>query len=398
MSASLPQALSPACNGTSLVPKMRVGFNARLLYAPALRGWNRYTVNLVRELLSLKVEVVLFSDQAIHESHLAKLSPHNCEIRVSPPMNYFHWEQIWLPKECAVAGVDVLHCPFHFGLPFRSPCPRVLTLHDAIDQIYYGRRIPALKRLRLNSLKMNLLLWIARAKAEQIITVSEHARQDLIQQLRIPPHRISVIYEAADPNFERPVCLADRKRICAKYEIGCPYIFYVGGWEQRKNILFLLAAFAHAGLHDVHLVLAGGTRDQIAILAQKAHALGVGPRVHLLGWVPDCDLPALYAEALCFVYPSEYEGFGMQICEAMAMGCAVLAARASSLPEILGTGGQTFGLDTTFELVTLLRALTRYPENRVFLQKKAQARVREFSWKTTAEKTLRVYREVAARA
>jgi glycosyltransferase involved in cell wall biosynthesis len=364
-----------------------------MLCVPTLRGWNRYTVNLISELLPLGVEAVLFSDQPVHESHLARFSGGKWEVRISSPMNYFRWEQVWLPRECVSAGVDVLHSPFNFGLPFWSSCPRILTLHDAADQIYFQRRQRLGKRIRLNSLKMNLLLWIARTRAEQIITVSEHARQDLVEHLGISAEKISVTYEAADSGFGRPLADDERKRVRARYGLDAPYVFYVGGWEQRKNVSFLLTAFARARLAGVCLVLAGGTAGQMAELSALSTKLGVAGSVQLLGWVDEPDLPALYAEALCFAYPSEYEGFGLQICEAMAAGCPVLAARAASLPEILGNGGETFSLESTTELEVLLQSLAGSADVRAALQRKARIRIQEFSWQATAQKTLEVYRK-----
>jgi glycosyltransferase involved in cell wall biosynthesis len=378
---------------TGVPSSLRIGFNARLLHAPTVRGWNRYTVNLIRELLTLGVEAVLFSDQPIHESHLARFSEGTFEVRASPPMNYFQWEQIWLAQECARAKVAILHSPFHFGLPFWGPCPNVLTLHDGIDQVFYRNGVSPVKALRLNSLKMDFLQWIARTKAHSIITVSDHACEDLVRHLRIPREKIWVIPEAADPIFERPIGAADRARVRARYGLQFPYIFYVGGFERRKNIPFLLKAFARAGVDDVHLVLAGGNAAQAAALTSMSQKPGIAPRVHALGWVPEEDLPVLYAEALCFVYPSKYEGFGLQLCEAMSAGCAVLAARSASLPEVLGCGGETFGLESTSELELLLQMVARDAGRRAALQLRAKDRIREFSWRTAARKTMVVYQE-----
>ena len=113
---------------------MRVAFNARLLYDPTLRGWNRYTVNLIAELLSLGVEAFLYTDRPLHKDHLDRLSSGNPQVRVAPPMRYIRWEHRWLPHQCRIDNVELLHCPFNFGLPALSQCPRVLTLHDAIGQ------------------------------------------------------------------------------------------------------------------------------------------------------------------------------------------------------------------------------------------------------------------------
>ena len=372
---------------------LRIGMNARLLADSSLRGWNRYTVNLVAELSLQGVDLVLYSDHDIHPNHLARLECERVLVRIAPPMRYTQWEQFWLPKQCGIDGVDVLHSPFNFSLPWSCPCPCVLTLHDAIDSLYYGRR-QGLSRWAPREVVSRLRHWSARIKADAIITVSEHARHDLIDGLGLPASKIHVISEAADPLYLQPVTDHDRQRVARKYKITHPYLFYVGGWEQRKNIPFLLHGFAQANLEDVELILAGGRDEQRSALLQMAVELGISKRVRLLGWVDEEDLPSLYAQALGFCYPSEYEGFGLQICEAMAVGCPVLAARATCLPEVLGSGGETFTLDQPGELAELLRRLGSDAAYRTELQRRARTRSADFSWARAAFETIEVYRSL----
>src|SRR5207247_7623975 len=119
----------------------------------------------------------------------------------------------------------------------------------------------------------------------------------------------------------------------------------------------LIQGFAAAKLDHVDLVIGSsddGGQDVVRRLAAEA---GVHDAVRLVGEVDDADLPTLYAEAVAFVYPSRYEGFGLQLCEAMAAGCPVLAARATSLPEVLGSGGELFDLDDPAALARLLTAV-----------------------------------------
>lgn len=380
-----------------MTASLRVGFNARLLHAPDLRGWNRYTLNLLAELPSVGVEPLLYTDRPLHPGHLDRLPPGSRTVRLGAVRPYAVWEQIWLPRACGRDGVDVLHAPANFGLPASSPCPRVLTLHDAIDEAYYAPRSALMARWRPGSVRGRLSHWLARRSAHRVITVSEHARGDLVGRLGVPWALVRVIAEAADPVMHRPVKDADRARARERYGLTRPYVFYVGGWEGRKNLTFLVRAFAGARFDGVDLVLAGGRDGQRAGLSALAGSLGVGDRLRLLGWVEDEDLPALYSGALCLAYPSEYEGFGLQLCEAMAVGCPVLAARATSLPEVLGSGGETFGLGTTAELTTLLRRVAAEPAFRADLVRRALRRSLDFSWRAAAEATAAVYRELAPR-
>jgi glycosyltransferase involved in cell wall biosynthesis len=372
---------------------MRVGVVARLLTEPSLRGWNRYTVNLLAELARLgDVELVLYSTGPIHPDHRARLSSEGVSERVAPPMRLPRWEHVWLPRRCARDGVDVLHAPANFGLPWSSPCPRVLTLHDAIDWVYYAPTLPVRERVSSAHLKSRFYHWLARTRAHQVITVSRHARGDIVRHLGVPAGRVHVVEEAADPHFLAPVDGQARAEVASKHGLGRRYVFYVGGWEGRKNVPFLLRGFADAALEGVDLVLAGGRDDQRGALVRRAEALGVADRVRLIGWVDEADLPALYAGALAFAYPSEYEGFGLQLCEAMATGCPVLAARATCLPEVLGPGGETFALDDPAELAALLRRVADDPAFRDDLIARGRARSAEFSWRKAAEETREVYR------
>jgi glycosyltransferase involved in cell wall biosynthesis len=374
---------------------VRVGFNARLLHFPDLRGWNRYTVNLLAELPAVGVDPVLYTDRPLHPAHLARLPAGSYTIRVGKVRPYTAWEQVWLPGACGLDRVDLLHAPTNFGLPWSSPCPRVLTLHDAIAQLYDSPRTSRRDRWRPQVLRGRLTHWAARVRAHRVITVSEHARRDLVERLGLPAERVRVTPEAADPSMLRPVTPADLARVKSRHGLGRPYVVYIGGWEQRKNLPFLVRGFAAAGLDGVDLVLAGGRDSQRAALTGLAGSLGIQDRLRLLGWVDDADLPALYAGALCLAYPSEYEGFGLQICEAMAVGCPVLAAEATSLPEVVGSGGETFALDDPAGgLADLLRRVATEPGFRADLVRRARARSDDFSWRRTAEATAAVYREL----
>jgi glycosyltransferase involved in cell wall biosynthesis len=376
------------------VTGLRVGFNAYLLAHSHLRGWTRYTLNLLAALPAHGVRPVLYSNAPVHAEHLARLPAGSFEVRVAPPMRYLLWENRWVPRQLRSDRIDVFHCPMNYGMPWSTPCPRVLTLHDAIDQIYYLRRAGWRSRWRLAALRTRLVHWAARRRAHHVIAVSRHAREDIVNYLGVPADRVSVVYEAADPQFHRPVGPREVEAVRGKHGLRRPYVLYLGGWEGRKNVPFLLRGFAAAGLADVDLVLAGGKDDQRAALAALAAELKCADRVTLLGFAPDGDLPALYAGALAFAYPSEYEGFGLQVCEAMALGCPVLVARATCLPEIAGEGGETFALDDPGELASLLRRVAGDDDFRANLVTRAKRRSAEFSWDKAAAETAAVYGKV----
>lgn len=375
---------------------MKIAINARNLHSPSLRGWNRYTINLLAELSALDLTLYLYSDLPIHPTHLSRLRPGSYQLRLGPArLSYDLWEQVWLPRQCREDRIEILHCPVNFGLPALSPCPRVLTLHDAIDQRFIGPNRRIGDGLRPAALRSALRHWISRTRAERVITVSEHSRRDLERELGIPGKKLRVTYEAADPRFHAPLEPADLARVRERLALPERYVFYIGGWEPRKNLPALLRGFALGALPDTRLVLAGGTPAQREELLAHPAARPIASRLRLLDWIDDPDLPALYAGSLCFVYPSDYEGFGLQLCEAMACGCPILASDRTSLPEIIGNAGALFSNDDPSRLAELLRRVELDESYRRELIQKGRARSLDFSWSRTAEATLAVYRELA---
>lgn len=374
---------------------MRVGINATPLSASHIRGWTRYTINLLSALPAQGVRPVLLAKGPLNADLVARLPVGSFEVETAPAMSHARWEQRWIPRACRALRLDVYHCPLSFGVPALCPVPRVLTLHDAIDRMFNAPRTPWRRWILPGEAASRAYGLVARTFAERIITVSEHARGDLLRAFGLRSDRVTVIPEAADPSLTGP---ADPERASTGYGLHRPYFFYVGGWEERKNLPFLVEAFAAARLVGVELVLAGGGEGCRGELARLAGDLGVADRVRLLGFVPDEDLSSLYASALGFVYPSLYEGFGLQLVEAMAVGCPVLAARTTCLPEVLGDGGETFGLEGPHELVAHLEKLAFDPSYRRDLADRALRRSRSFSWHRTAAATAGVYRELLAQA
>lgn len=376
--------------------KLRIGFNSRLLRDGSMRGWNRYTICLIRALVeSHQAEVVMFTDHPMAEEHRAVLSENLADggivERSSGAMPYPVWQEYWLPRAIIRETIQIFHTPYHFGLPWRAKCPTVATVHDAIDTSeplswadFFGPR----------QLAGRFYLWETRVRADRVVTVSQFSARELHEVLKIELRRIRVVEEAADPLFHEPVGAEQVLLARNTYAIGeTPYVFYVGGLEERKNFTLVIDAIARCSETTcLQLVLAGGSESDRRRLGEYAAERKVGHRLRFLGRVPDTDLPALYAGALGLVYPSLREGFGLQLVEAMAVGCPVLASSAASLPEVLGDGGVLFTPFDPAELAGLLERLENEPGWRDQLREKSRRRCLDFDWRKTALKTIAVYR------
>jgi glycosyltransferase involved in cell wall biosynthesis len=362
---------------------MRIAIDARLWGEPQ-SGIGRYTRALV-EALVRDPQGATF---ALYLDREAPALPAAAEARVLPWPQRLLWTLWALPRDLRRRPVDLFHGVTGFELPRRGPYALVTTVHDLIPL-----RFPALVPWR-HRLAVRLLLGSALRHAAQVIAVSEATRAEILERYPIPPERVVVVPEAADTQFAPPAA-ADRARVRGDYGLDGPYVLFVGLLEPKKNLGTLLRAVARLArtgrLGSATLAIAGaagwGTEDPAAAAAR----LGLGDRVRCLGPVPDADLPALYGEALVFVFPSLWEGFGLPVLEAMAAGAPVLASRRGALPEI--TAGAAWLVEPDEgALAEALERLLGDAALRARLREAGLARARAYSWERAARETMAVYR------
>jgi glycosyltransferase involved in cell wall biosynthesis len=231
-------------------------------------------------------------------------------------------------------------------------------------------------------------------RADRIITVSFNTRRDLMDYFDIPAARIEVIYNGVSPRFNPAVSAEEKLRVAAKLGISSPYLLFLGGEKPHKNVQNVVRAFGKARREHAlpqTLVLAGPLPRNPARLEALIAALDLSTAVLRPGVVDDADLPALYAGADAFLYPTLYEGFGLPIVEAMASGTPVLTSSNSALQEI--AGGHALLVDPmdvdaiSAGIVLLATGANARAEYSALGLKRAL----DFSWDRTARKTLEVY-------
>jgi glycosyltransferase involved in cell wall biosynthesis len=335
----------------------RVSLNGYFLGNPHT-GSGQYTLHLLDHLRGVDVAV---AEPAGPLSNLGKLA----------------WEQRGWPAAAAKAEADLLHCPY-FALPLRRRKPAVVTIHDLIPMVLPPYRGSPLVRA------YTWLQALACRNAEAILVDSECSKRDVLRVLRVPEGRVHVVYLGVDPRFA-----PDR---AGPSPLDRPYIFYIGGWDVRKNVPALIRAFAAIAPERPDLVLAIAGAPPASPSALFPDLLGLaaplGDRVRFLGRVTDEEKIALYRHAELFAYPSLYEGFGLDPLEALACGCPVVCSNASSLPEIVGEAALTFDPRDEQALAAALRLALSDPEP---LRAKGPPRAAAFTWQRTAEQTAAVY-------
>lgn len=354
-------------------------------------GLGRYAESLARALSALiPEELALFYNAERGIVPLAGMA-HLPSYTVA--LGYKPWRMlVWLgqlarlPFNRLMPEATLFHATEHLLPPLRG-IPTVLTVHDLIF-----RHLPEHHK-RLNRWYLNATMPLYCRRATHIIAVSEATRQDLSAAYNVPPEKVTVVLEAADPQFKPQP--PERVRY-AQGVYGLPelYLLYVGTIEPRKNLTRLLHAWEplYVGGDAPPLVMAG----KRGWLAEDFYAaLDASPAregVRFTGYVADDDLPALYSGALAFVFPSLYEGFGLPPLEAMACGAPVLCSNTSSLPEVVGDAAILVEPTSVDAIREGLRRLLSDAELRAELRARGLQRAAMFSWKRAAAETLECYR------
>ena len=307
------------------------------------------------------------------------------------------WEQLTGPAAAHKAGVDIFHIPY-FAPPLLPRTPTVVTIHDVIPM-----RLPAYQPDAKVKAYMRLVASAAH-KATMIITVSEHAKQDMVDALKLPAERIRVIYEAAGVEYQPVTAPETLEKARAKYGLGARYVFYLGGLDQRKNVPQLVRAFAHLhgqlGDDSLQLLIAGNPDKQKGPLFPDprpvAADLGMTGQI-IYRFIDEEDKAAIYSGASLFVFPSLYEGFGLTPLEAMSCGAPVVCSNRTSLPEVVGDAALTVDPDDTRALTEAMRSVLTNEELQQDLRARSLQRAKLFSWDKTANETITVYEETFTR-
>jgi glycosyltransferase involved in cell wall biosynthesis len=310
---------------------LSIGIDGRDLFADRLTGLGRCVLNLLEEVSTHPRghRYIVFFNQhnALQLSHPGSA----IEVVTIPESNRLFWDQIKLPRALALRGVDVFFSPYP-KLPILTGVPCVNLIADVIPLTWQDYRTQ--RSVGKSNAAYRFWAW----KAGRIVTLSEHAKGNLVRVLGLDPERIVVIPGSIPRRLlERP---PEAEIIAVREAFGLPETFclYVGSAAPHKNLVSLIEG--HASLPDelraaYPLVLAGfggGEADR--------WLSGLDPEVRSsirsLGAVSDGQLHVLYHEASLFVFPSLAEGFGFPPLEAMACGTPVIAVQTGPMPEVLG--------------------------------------------------------------
>lgn len=269
-------------------------------------------------------------------------------------------------------GAEVFHGT-NFEVPYLCATPAILTIHDLSpwrDKAWHDEA----DRVRFRA------PWLVRlGRARIILTVSEAVRTEIVSHFGISPDRVKAVPLAASTLFRPVPSLTAASK---------PFFLCVATLEPRKNIESLVEGWRQSRESTgADLIIAGRSRADFA---------GIPPTegLHLLGEVPDSELPSLYSDALAFVYPTHYEGFGLPVLEAMQCGCPVITSRDPAVVEV--ADGAAIHVNSRQEISEAMRAVAADPAMRDTLREAGLKRATAFSWARTACATRAIYAEAIA--
>ncbi len=297
------------------------------------------------------------------------------------------WMQLWLPRILARHNPDICHFTNSVA-PLRMSKPYLVTVHD-LSLVRHPEWHPRSRRAW-----MRRILRSSIARASGILCDSDETRKDLLGWLSFDSTRIWVIPLAARRAFSTVRSESEREAVRARYGLSRPFILYVGNIEPRKNLARLLEAFGRLNPSGIDLVLAGRRAWLWKDILRVAKGLENRRRVHVLNYVHEDDLPALYQSALAFAYPSLMEGFGLPVLEAMAAGIPVLASRVEPLTSLIGDAGWLVQPTDVRGWQTAMAEAAGDAEKRAVFAAWGREIASQYSWEKTARETMRCYEEI----
>lgn len=374
---------------------MRIGVDARALYAPAMKGIGIYVENLLSAMAALDAsnEFVLLYDprQQFTKRLPAGAAFTDRAIAVRKGDTFYAWEQLRMPVEVKRTSIDVFHSPANTTSVWK-PAPTVVTVHDV-------KLLEMPAENTRSKLYHRAVQKTAVCRAKAVICPSEFTRSAVLSHFPVEERRVRVIYNGVGSQFR---VIKDRERVDVirrNFGIRNDFVLFAGGESAPKNISNLIAAFARllaAGGRNLILVVPGIRNEAILRKHQaEAAALRIDQAVIFPGYVAESDLIGLMNAARVFVYPSLSEGFGFPPLEAMACGVPVAASDATCIPEVVGDAALLFDGRSIEDMTCAMERLLTDETLREELRQKGFRRAAQFTWDRAASATMDVYRRAA---
>jgi glycosyltransferase involved in cell wall biosynthesis len=377
---------------------MRIGIDAREAFRPEPRGIGLYVRHLMREFAvqAAGARFLLYHQLTLPPGAIA-IPANMTAVHTDLPGGRWHsWERLQMPWRLRRDRLDVYHGTYNTLPPRWRPWPgppMVVSLHDVIVTwwpddlqdpfVRYARAVtPRVVR-----------------DAAIVLTVSEWSRRDICARFGADPAKVRLSLNGLHPEILQGAPPGADHAARTRFAEGRPYLFAIGAALERKNTGRLLEAWALARTRrpDLpHLLLVSGLGKAVDRFRERAAAAGCLDHVRFLPYLSQADLIALYAGAELSVYPSLVEGWGIPVCESLALGTPIVTSDTSAMPEAGGEHARYFDPNSTESIATaIVDGIESYAPAFAAVRAAAVARARTFTWARTAEGVLAAYRDAA---
>lgn len=367
---------------------MKIGIDARM-YGTGFTGIGRYTYELIHNLAKIDSghEYVVFLRKEAYESF--KLPGVNFKKVLADFSHYSFGEQFGFLKILNKEKLDLMHFT-HFNAPIFYRRPFVVTIHDLTLSFFPGKKMTTV----FHRLAYYTVVRTVIKNSKRIISVSNNTKKDIIKLFKIKESKIQVVYNGVNTEFL--IMESDSfEEITNKLSINNKFFLYTGVWRSHKNVIGMIKAFSTFNKkfdNKYDLVITGRNNPIYHEIPDLIKELKLEKNVHLVGLVSEKDLVSLYKNAISYVFPSFYEGFGIPPLEAMQCSTPVIASNVSAIPEVCGEGNVLFfdpyNVD---DIADKMEKIVSDTDVRQKLIENGLRRVKDFNWYKMTKDILQIY-------
>ena len=374
---------------------MRIGIEAQRIFREHKHGMDMVAIELIRNLQAIdhQNEYFIFVNPDADRSCFKPSSNFNLiEVKKS---SYPLWEQYHLPKAVKQLNLDLLHCTSNTA-PVHCPVPLMITLHDIIYLEGKSHIASGSWYQRLGNMYRIWNVPKVFRSATKIITVSDFERSNIIQHFHCAPEKVETVYNGVSPHF-KPQDQDTIKRVKEIFHLPDQYLLFLGNTAPKKNLKGVIAALKilfDQNKLKIPLVMPDFGEANLNRLLTELNATTLTSMIHLTGYIPNQQLPGVYAGAEAFIYPSLRESFGLPILEAMACACPVITSNNSSMLEIAEDAALLIDPFRPEDIAKAIDQVLTDKELAAGLIQNGAVRSKQFSYRKGAESIHRLYHEL----
>lgn len=370
---------------------MKIGIEAQRIFRPKKHGMDVVAIELIKNLQQIdKInQYVIFARDGVNDGTLSETF--NFSLNRFGSFTYADWEQIGLPKAVRKEKINLLHCTANTA-PLSTSVPLIVTLHDIIYLENVDFKGTAYQNL--GNLYRRFIVPKIVKKAGLILTVSHFERENIIERLHLPADKVQVLYNGVSSKFNRQYTKEDVETFRKQFHLPEKFIMFLGNTAPKKNTRNVIKAFAEYCLEEkniIPLVLLDYKKELVSEILATLHWQDLIDHFIFPGYIPHQQIALMYNAATLFLYPSLRESFGLPILEAMACGVPVITSTTSSMPEIAGDAARLVDPYNYKELSFAISTILGDESLQKLYTEKGLERVKQFTWKASAEKLVSLY-------